>query len=129
MKNTIAVFSGIIASFLIYVMLMLLTMKLNLEGFGDYAIGNLSEEQIFDVAKKSMFIDNWIILPISILFATVISTIIADNKEYLLGFICAAPIIVYSIHTGTYYQTILVALSILSVWTVKLFKKKKAGGN
>jgi hypothetical protein len=123
MKNVIAAFLGIITSFLFYFIFLLLLIKMNYGGFGEFATGTIEETQVFNVAEKSMFISGWIILPISVIIAAIVSAVIAKTNEYLIGFICAIPIIVFSIYTGSYYQSVVILMSFLGVGIVRHFKR------
>ena len=124
MKYILAAFSGIVASFLFYFIFVLILIKFNYEGFRGVASGAIDETQVFDVANKSILINDWIVLPLSVITAGIVSALIARTKEYLLGFICAIPIVAFSIYTGSYYSAVALLVSAFGVAIVKYTKRK-----
>ena len=131
MRNVISVISGILVSFITAAMIAFIILKFDIIPITDFARGNFSCSDFTSMLQKTRLLHITMLFPFLSLAtgitAGITAGIIAKNKEYLLGFLSAIPMLSLFFELSIDYFLILLRVSLyifVGVYFAKYVKSK-----
>jgi len=127
MRNVISIISGILVSFITMAIIAFIIIKFDIMPITDFARGNFSCSDFTSVLQKMMLLYITILFPLISLATGIVAGIIAKNKEYLLGFLSAIPMLSLFFEPSIYYFLILLSVSLfifVGIYIAKYIKSK-----